>query len=252
METEKFITIDDETISLRQALGYLRTSGDLQQFIMKILRQHVIEQELQSQADLEIDGSLLEQAIINFRLQNQLVQSDRFDQWLQSQSLTYTTFRNQFAAGLKIEEIKTKVTAEQLEDYFQKNQQAFEQVVLSRIVVEQYDKAVELKAQIEQAGASFEALAKEHSIAAEKAYNGMMGAILVSQLPPAIRDGISSAQSGDLVGPMELEGRYSLLRLEQRIPATLEGQLKRQLQEQLFEQWWQSKLQNKNVKLQVE
>lgn len=252
METEKFITIDDETISLRQALGYLRTSGDLQQFIMKILRQHVIEQELQSQADLEIDGSLLEQAIINFRLQNQLVQSDRFDQWLQSQSLTYGTFRNQFAAGLKIEEIKTKVTAEQLEDYFQKNQQAFEQVVLSRIVVEQYDKAVELKAQIEQAGESFEVLAKEHSIAGEKAYNGMMGAILVSQLPPAIRDGISSAQPGDIVGPMELEGRYSLLRLEQRIPATLEGQLKRQLQEQLFEQWWQSKLQNKNVKLQVE
>ncbi|MCT7953841.1 peptidylprolyl isomerase [Laspinema palackyanum] len=252
METEKFITIDDETISLRQALGYLRTSGDLQQFIMKILRQHVIEQELQSQADLEIDGSLLEQAIINFRLQNQLVQSDRFDQWLQSQSLTYGTFRNQFAAGLKIEEIKNKVTAEQVEDYFQKNQQAFEQVVLSRIVVEQYDKAVELKTQLEQAGASFEALAKEHSIAGERAYNGMMGAILFSQLPPAIREAISKAQPGDIVGPLELEGRYSLLRLEQRIPATLEGQLKRQLQEQLFEQWWQSKLQNKNVKLQVE
>ncbi|MGL4503690.1 MAG: peptidylprolyl isomerase, partial [Planktothrix sp.] len=85
-----------------------------------------------------------------------------------------------------------------------------------------------------------------------KAYNGMMGAVPLNQLPPGIRDAISSAQPGEIVGPMELEGRYSLLRLEQRIPATLEGQLKRQLQEQLFEQWWQSKLQNKNVKLQVE
>jgi hypothetical protein len=51
---------------------------------------------------------------------------------------------------------------------------------------------------------------------------------------------------------VEFEGRHSILRLEERIAPTLEGQLKRQLQEQFFEQWWQSKLQNKNVKLEIE
>lgn len=252
MDPEKFITIDDQAISLRQALGYLRNSGDLQQFLMRILRQYIIEQEIQKRAAIEVDSTRLEQSIINFRLQNQLIQPDRFDKWLETQGLNYSTFRNQFATGLKIEQLKAEVTSEKIEEYFNQNKTLFEQVVLSRIVVDDYAEATELKRQITEEDASFEALAKERSKTNDRLFNGMMGTVVLGQLPEAIRQPVSAANPGDLIGPVEFEGRYSILRLEQRMPATLDGALKRQLQDQFFEQWWQMQLQNKSVKLQVD
>lgn len=252
MDPEKFISIDDESISLRQALGYLRFTGELQPFLMRILRQHIIEKELEQRGEMEVDSTRLEQTIINFRLQNELVQPDRFDKWLSSQGLNYTTFRYQFAMGLKVEQLKNEVTSERVEQYFNENKPLFEQAVLSRIVLADRAKAEELKRELTENGADFATVAREHSQTNDRLYNGMMGSVAISQLPPQVRDALASAQPGDIVGPVEFEGRHSILRLEERIAPTLEGQLKRQLQEQFFEQWWQSKLQNKNVKLEIE
>ncbi|MBK4728511.1 peptidyl-prolyl cis-trans isomerase [Oxynema sp. CENA135] len=249
MDPEKFITIDEEQISLRQALEYLRKSGDLPQLLTRILRQYILERELQERSDLEVDPSRLEQVMVNFRLQNQLTDSEKFNQWLQSQGLTYATFREQMATAVKVEQLKAETIADKVRDYFTQNQAFFEQVVLSRIVVNEADKAAQLKGQVDENPPSFEALAKEHSIVADRVFNGMMGAIGLNQLPPSMREALRQAEPGEIVGPLEHEGRYSILRLERRLPAKLEGQLKQTLEEQFFTQWWQQKLQNKKVKL---
>jgi len=70
MASEQFLTVDDQPISLAQALKYLQSSGKLQPFIVEILRQYIIEQELQTRDDL--GPALTEQAVIDFRLQRQL------------------------------------------------------------------------------------------------------------------------------------------------------------------------------------
>lgn len=251
MAAENFITIDDREISLKQALGYLRASGDLQQFMTRILRQYAIERELENRTDLEVDPSRVEQAIVDFRLQNNLVPAERFDKWLQSQGLTYSTFREQITSGLKIESLKQEVTASKCEEFFNKNQAKFEQAVLSRIVVGEPALAEDLKRQLDD-GAAFETLVKEHSTTGDRVFNGMMGAVSIGQLPEPLRVALDGAEPGDIVGPVEFERRYSLLRLEQRLPVSLEGQVKQNLQNQFFEQWWQQQLKDKTVKLQIE
>ncbi len=252
MTAEKFLTIGDENISLPQALGYLRASGDLQQFLMRILRQHVIAKEIAQRTDLEVDSSQIEQAIVNFRLQNQLVNPQSFDQWLTSQGTNYTDFRKQVTAGLKFELLKQVIVHSKVEEVFNQNKDTFEQVILSRIVVDNLAKAEELKTQLDKQPAQFEKLVKEHSTTSDRLFNGMMGAVTVGQLPEKIRALLEDAQPGDIVGPVEFQNLYSILRLEQRIPATLSGQLKQNLEEQVFEQWWQLQLQNQPVKLHIE
>lgn len=251
MAVENFLTIDDREISLRQALGYLRASGDLQQFMTRILRQYAIEQELESRTDLEVDPSRIEQAIVDFRLKNNLVPAESFDKWLQSQGLTYTTFREQVTAGLKIELFKQDVTAAKCEEFFNKNEAMFQQVVLSRIVVADATLAEDLKRELDL-GASFDKLVKEHSTTSDRVFNGMMGAVTIGQLPEPLRVALDGAEPGDILGPVEFERRYSILRLEQRLPVSLEGQVKQNLQNQFFEQWWQQQLKDKTVKLQIE
>lgn len=68
MESLSFLTVDEQPISTKQAVKYLQTSGKLGQFIGEIIRQYVIEQELQIQEDIVINPAITEQSIIDFRI----------------------------------------------------------------------------------------------------------------------------------------------------------------------------------------
>jgi parvulin-like peptidyl-prolyl isomerase len=252
IKSEPFLTIGEESISISQALRYLRFNGDLQTFILKIIRQHLLETELQNCNKLEIAFTLIEQAIIDFRLENQLTNSNRFQEWLNTNNISYSEFHDQFVMRLKIEKLKAEVTEPKLEEYFHANKALLDQVVLSRIVVADLDLALTLRSQIVEDNSRFELLAREHSLTDDRLVNGMMGLVTLGQLPEQIRHFVSTASPGELIGVLEIDGRYALLRVEQFIPASLEGSLKHELQEQLFEQWLEEKAQKLTIKMHVD
>jgi hypothetical protein len=252
MESEPFLTIGQQIISLSQALSYLRATGDLQPFILKIIRQHLLETELQTRDDLGIGSTLIEQAIIDFRLENKLTEPDCFQEWLNINGIDYPQFHYQFAMRLKIEKLKLEVTEQKLKEYFNANKALLDQVVLSRIVVGEKDLALSFKNQILEESSRFELLARDHSLTDESLLNGMMGVVRLGQIPEQLQKFVATAKPGQLIGPLEIDGRYALLRVEQFLPACLEGQLKRELQDQLFEQWLQEKAQKLTIKMHVE
>jgi hypothetical protein len=78
METLSFLSIDDQPISVEKTVKYLQTSGKLAQFIGDVLRQYVIEQEIGTRDDIEINPAATEQTVIDFRLKNQLADPPSF------------------------------------------------------------------------------------------------------------------------------------------------------------------------------
>lgn len=252
MDIETFLTFNNQPISLRQAIGYLQTTGELPRIIQTILRQHIIEQQLSLRPSLEVDPLQLEQAIINFRLQNQLGFPETFEEWLKTQNLSYKQFRQQFINSLKLSQLKGELTNNQIERYFTENQSLLNQVVLSRIVVTDINLAEELMRQLLDDRRPFEQLAKQHSITPDGRLNGMMGIVKVGQLPDAIQELLIDAKPGDILGPVEVESRQTILRVEQWQPAILESKLRQEIQDQLFEEWIQKQIQNKEIKLQVD
>lgn len=251
MVSQPFLTVDDQPINLAQALQYLQTSGKLKAFIGDILRQYVIERELQTREALDVNPALIEQAVIDFRLQRQLTDPNVFAEWLQSNGQDYTTFHTSVAFGFKLERLKAQITEPKLQEYFIERKLFLDRVVLSRILVNERELAEELATQIEE-GASFEQLAREYSIADDRVLNGMMGPVSRGVLPDIVRAGVDSVQPGEVIGPLEVEERWLLFRVEQFLPASIENaQLKLALQNELFEQWIAKEIQNMNVKLQV-
>ncbi|BAU14125.1 hypothetical protein LEP3755_46700 [Leptolyngbya sp. NIES-3755] len=251
MDTNAFLTIDDNSLSLRDCLRYLQTSGKLQGFIGDILRQHVLETEIKTREDLDINPAVIEQAVVDFRLQQQLTDPKVFQEWLNRNGLDYTTFHQQIATNFKNEKLKIVATEPKLQEYFIERKVFLDRVVLSRIIVESQELADELKLQVTE-GESFEALAREHSIADDRIANGMMGPVSRGTMPDTVRAAIDSANSGDIVGPIELEGRWALFRVEDVLPATLDNpQLKQMLTTELFDRWIAEKIQKMTVKLQV-
>jgi parvulin-like peptidyl-prolyl isomerase len=251
MESQQFLVVDNYPISLAQAMRYLQASGRMQLLIGDILRQYIIEKELQARTDIEVNSALSEQAIIDFRLQNQLTDAKKFQDWLINQGTDRESFHRQISFGFKLDKLKVLITEPKLQEYFIERKLFLDRVVISRIIVEQQELAEELGSQFEE-GASFEQLAKEYSVADDRIVNGMMGPISRGTLPDELRAAIDMASPGEVVGPLAIDGRWGLFRVEQFLPASLEQiQLKQALQNELFEQWLAEKIQKLTVKLQV-
>jgi parvulin-like peptidyl-prolyl isomerase len=250
-ESKALLIVDEEPLSLRQCLRYLQSSGKLQGFIGDILRQYVLEQELETRDDLEIGPAMIEQAVVDFRLQQQLTDAKAFQEWLNRNGLNYEQFHSQITNSFKFEKLKAQVADARLQEQFIERKVFLDRIVLSRIVVESQDLAEELYTQIKE-GASFEELAREYSKAEERVANGMMGPVSRGTLPDTLRASIDSASPGELVGPVEVEKYWAIFRVEQFIPATLEdAQLRQAMQNEIFERWLAEKIQSKTVKLQV-
>lgn len=251
MESKALLIVDEQPLTLRQCLKYLQMGGKLQPFIGDILKQYVIERELETRQDLDINQATVEQAVIDFRLQQKLTDPKSFQEWLNRNGTTYELFHSQIVNGFKLEKLKNQIAEARLQEYFIERKLLLDRVVLSRIVVASKELAEELHTQINE-GANFEQIAREYSTSDERVANGMMGPVSRGTLPDVLRAAIDSANPGELVGPIDVESYWAIFRVEQFLPATLEdGQLKQALQNELFERWLAEKIQTMTVKLQV-
>jgi parvulin-like peptidyl-prolyl isomerase len=250
MDPIPFLTIDDQTLSLEQSLGHLRTAGKLQTVLVEITQQYLLQQEIQLMDILEPSSELVEQFILEFRLQQQLTEPGSFQLWLATNGITYSDFRQQVSFRLQREDLKEKVTASRVLEAFEQQKENLDRFVLSRIVVDSAELAQALKEKSEQ-GADFSQLAKEHSLVDDAIVGGVMAPVIRAQMPEVIREATRSAQPGQLIGPLQIDQRYCLLKVEQCLPATLEGSLKREIEEQIFQQWLTERLQQVAIKLNI-
>lgn len=251
--SQPFLTVNDDPISLGQSLKYLQASGKLQSFLGEMLRQYVIENELQSREDLNLNPAAIEQAVINFRLERDLSDPQAFQKWLDQNRMTYSAFHEQVTNGFKRETLKMSIVQPQLEEYFQERKPYLDTVILSRIVVDEQELANTLARKIEAEGGNFEQLAREHSITNERHVNGMMGPVSQATLPDNIKDALATATPGSLIGPVEIENRWCLFRVEEMIEVSAEDtKVKQRLQNELFERWVNEKLKTLTVKMQID
>lgn len=250
--SQPFLTINEETLSLGQSLKYLQASGKLQSFLGEMLRQYVIDKELETQENLNVNPAAIEQAVINFRLERNLSDPQAFQQWLDQNRMTYATFHEQVSSGFKRETLKLSIVQSQLEAYFEERKPFLDTVILSRIVVADLELAETLHRQIQAEGMAFEQLAREHSITPERSVNGMMGPVSKATLPDSLKSSVEAATAGQIIGPVEIEGRWCLFRVEQIIEASFDDpKVKQRLQNDLFERWVNEKLKTLTVKLQI-
>ncbi|XZO03905.1 MAG: peptidylprolyl isomerase [Microcoleus sp.] len=252
MESIAFLTVNKQTISLSQAVGYLKASGKFGMFLAEILRQHILEHELAEVEAIDLDVAELEQTILNFRLNNQLLDQNTFQNWLVKNGISYGDFRQGITNDLKLDKLKAKISQPKLEEYYQQQKPLFDRVVLSRIILSDRELADTLKAAISSGKNQFENLAREYSVSDDRVVNGMMGPVSRGTLPDILKNMVDLAKVGEILGPLEIEAGYGLFRVEQFLDASLEDpKVKQELQNQLFEQWLQEKLQSLEIKLEV-
>jgi len=252
MDTKALLIVDEQPIPLRDCLQYLQVAGKLQNFIGDILRQYLLDRELATRTDLDINPAMVEQAVVDFRLQNQLTDPKVFQEWMNRNGINYDGFHSKISTSFKLEKLKAVLAEARVQEYFIERKVFLDRVVLSRIVVGSQELAEELHTQIQEGSSTFEELAREYSTADERVANGMMGPVSRGTLPDALRAAIDAASPGELVGPIAIEQYWAIFRVEQFLPATLDDpQVAQAMQNEVFERWITEKLQAMTVKLQV-
>ncbi|MCU0565845.1 MAG: peptidylprolyl isomerase [Oculatellaceae cyanobacterium Prado106] len=251
MTSESFLYIDDQPISVGQVIRYLQANRKLDGFIGEIVRQFVIERELQAQQDSSVSSTVVEQAVIDFRLQNQLTDPQQFQEWLAGNGLSNEAFHAQVGMSFRLKRLKEEATAPKLQEYFIERKVFLDRVVLSRIIVADKELADELYSQIQE-GAKFEQLAREFSLTDDRIMNGMVGPVSRGTMPDILRAAIDLVKPSDVVGPLGLEDRWGLFRVEEFMSASLDDpQIKQGLEDELFEQWVGERIQQLPIRLQV-
>ncbi|KAM3091039.1 peptidylprolyl isomerase [Phormidesmis sp. 146-12] len=231
-----FLTIADQTLSLGQVLRYLQLSGKLVPLIQEVVAQHVTYQEIEARKDLDVDIGELEQAIVDLRVNQKLLDAAAFQKWLNQQGMDYTTFQSRMFINFKLEKLKTQIAEPSLSSYFTHHQALLNEVELSCVAIADKCLAEQLTRRL-LAATDFEKVVKEYALDHLNKVSIWRKSVRYGQLPENLREAIATSAVGDSIGPLQLEGQWCLFRIEQFHPAVLESALKQELQEKLFQKW---------------
>lgn len=248
-----FLAIGAQTISLGQALRYLKRSGKLTAFLNEIVGQHVLLLELASRQNLDISIAELEQQVQSFRERQQLDNPDSFQEWLSSNGLTYGAFHNLVTDDLKVEKLKAQISEEPTSTYFNEHQDALTQVKLTYIVFTEQALADEVRQRIDQGKASFDDVASECLNQAFLKHSNQVAlkqeTLRRGQIRQELQSAIADMPVGQAVGPVGVDGQWWLLKVDEILEAKLEGALKQQLETDFFKRWLTERMQQAPVQL---
>lgn len=246
LDAVPFLTIDGNMISIGQAFSCLQLFGRLQPFAQEFLRYYTVYQEIQTRNDLVVSAGELAQVIMDFRLRSNLTDPDLFGRWLLSQGVDYSGFESQTVVALKLEKLKTLLLESQAEAYFEAHKTAFDQIEIGYAVAADESLAHHIKDKL-AAGASFEQIAQEYPLDAEQNLVVKRDVLPRQRLRDDIQAAIATANLKEIVGPVAMQQRWCVLRIEHIIPAVLDEALKNSFRDLLFNQWLAAKLGGLNV-----
>ncbi len=251
MPKPPFMFVDDEAISQEQVLEYLQNAGQLETFIGGILEQHAIAQEIQSNSDLTSTEETVDRLLSEFRQNRDLGDDAVFDAWLQQNSLDNENLTATLLDQWTLKQLMGRICQPRLQEYFIERKPQLDQVKLSCIVVQEEELAKELHEQITQEGASFEQLAQQHSLTDNRYSGGKIPPVARESLSEDLRIELSAVYPSEIVGPLLIDNRWCLFRLDAVMPAALEGEVEDQLQAELFQEWLRDRTDAMTVKLEV-
>ncbi|MCK4323010.1 MAG: peptidyl-prolyl cis-trans isomerase [Armatimonadetes bacterium] len=150
-----------------------------------------------------------------------------FEEYLIARGVTLEDLREDLQLQMKVNMLATKdvvVTEEQLEKFYEEHKERYDKplrVKISEIVTPDKQQAEQALAALGKEGASFAAVAEQFSVSpATRQYGGQRPVTPIDELfPMELRDVVSGAQEGELIGPIETQQGWYVLQIEQRLPA---------------------------------
>jgi PPIC-type PPIASE domain len=178
-----------------------------------------------------------------FRLKHKLLAVPETQKWLSQQRITIDDWSQGIKIKLFTKKLKEHLFGLAVDGQYLQNREHFKRVALSQIIVTDSDEATKLTNILREEKASFCALALEHSRGKQSHQNGgFLGVRFLPELMPEIVEAISQVKDGEIVGPIQTQLGYHIIKVEKWYQLHLNEQLREQLIEAFFQAWLREQL----------
>ncbi|TDF94701.1 peptidylprolyl isomerase [Paenibacillus piri] len=179
----------------------------------------------------------IQEAVTDWRVANSLYQASEVKDWMEERSLSMADLAEFARIEVLKERVRNHVAAGKVERYFAEHRSRFEEVALSQIVVNERGLARELKFKLME-GEEFFLLARTFSTEESSKFGGgYIGRKMRAQLPLAITTQAFRSVPGTIVGPLEIDKKFYVVKIEEVNPAELNADTRARIEQILFEDW---------------
>lgn len=242
------LKVNGEEISLYEILLRAKGQGNLE-FLQEAINAAIIRQEATRYA-IEVSDEELQSAADEFRAAHDLYDVTATEAWLAAKRLTFEDWESFIEGNVLRHKLRDAVTEDRVEQYFAVNKLGYDAAELSRLVVGEEDLGRELRAQINEEGADFQALARLHSIdGSTRLAGGYVGKLKRADMEAAVESAVFGAQPGNVVGPFKLEDGWHLIKIESLHRAELDDVLRESIKEEVFAAWFEERLRKAEIKI---
>ncbi len=203
--------------------------GKLKKRAGKHVLQEMIDRQIIQDAFAKAGLQLSEEDIAGRiqEVQSSAPSPQAFQDYLAARGVTLEDLREDLELQMKVVMLATKdvvVTEEQLEQFYEDNKPRYDKplrVKMSEILTPGKQQAEQALEALKQEGVSFADVAAQFSVSpATREYGGQRPVTPIAQLfPMELREPVSGAQEGELIGPIETQQGWYVLQIEQRLPA---------------------------------
>ena len=205
------LKINGETIDIAAAvrLSMLHNST----FLRDTIRNAVIRQYAEKQGIRNSDAEL-QLAADELRYNRGLEAVEAVTQWMRENHQTPLAIQDGIEAMLLNNKVRNSIAEEKLQAYYAEHKLEYEAAELYSIRVDSESKAKELLAQLNDEGADFHALAREHSQDDKSRHlGGFVGQLTRSEMTGVVAAAVFAPRPASVIGPVKTEQGWNLFKV---------------------------------------
>ncbi len=233
------------SLSLGDLLRSLHQQQRLRPLLLEALAEAIILDAGRA-AGLSVSDTDLQSAADRFRQRRGLSSAEQTRAWLAREGLSVADFESALQRDLLVARFRLHLTQPHLAGHFAAHRDQYARARLRQLVAASEGEARELLTQVEDEGADFIDLARQHSLAGPAAQATLLHR---RALPAAIAQALFAARPGSVVGPFATPQGFCLFLVEELLPAELDEQTAEAIRQELFDAWLHQRLREARIDL---
>lgn len=187
-----------------------------------------------SDEELQVAGDV-------FRTENRLTGAAETMGWLAQQRMSVEDWSEGIRLKLMMEKLHEHMFGALVDSHYMNNREDYQRVALSQILVQDASEAARMMKVLERDKSAFCRLALETSKGRQsKAQGGFVGVRFLAELMPELTAVLKVAQEGDVVGPVQTQIGFHVLKVERWLPVDL-SEVRQAVIEKFASVWWHGK-----------
>jgi parvulin-like peptidyl-prolyl isomerase len=236
------------TITNLDLLHQLKITGKIPELIAGILQQRILEDQAQ-QLDLEITDDELQAGADQFRAANHLDTIAATEKWLADRLLSMDDFEQLVTTNLLTHKVSQQLFASKVEPFFHQHILDYGGAIISEIILQDYQLAIELFYAIQEGDMSFGEVVRDYAQDQKQPSDGYRGLVKRSQMPPELSAVVFAAQPPKLLPPIRIANKTHLILVTEIVPPQLSTTVREQILWDLFQDWMQQKIKKQHEQL---